>query len=152
MKHVSAISTGFWFLIGGALAGWSLKYPVGGIAKPGPGLYPLGLGLLLMFLSLVLLAQDLKAGWSKGGAAGLTVSRKLKKVGYVIGVLIAAIFVFEWAGYLVTIFSFMFLLTLAGGVQRWKKGLVISILTVAGVYVVFVVLLEQELPHGFFGW
>ena len=152
MKHVSAISTGFWFLVGGLLTGWSVKYPVGGIANPGPGLYPLGLGLLLMFLSLVLLAQDLKAGRSKGGVAGLTVSGKLKKVGYVIGVLIAAIFVFEWAGYLVTIFAFMFLLALAGGVQRWKKGLVISILTVGGVYVVFVVLLEQELPHGFFGW
>ena len=152
MKHVSAIGTGFWFLIGGVLTGWSVKYPVGGIANPGPGLYPLVLGLLLMFLSLVLLAQELKAGLSKGGVAGLTVSSRLKKVGYVIGVLIAAIFVFEWAGYLVTIFSFMFLLALAGGVQRWKKGLVISILTVGGVYVVFVVLLEQELPHGFFGW
>jgi putative tricarboxylic transport membrane protein len=125
---------------------------VGGIANPGPGFYPLGLGLLLMFLSLVLLGQELKAGSSKGRVSGLTVSGRLKKVGYVISVLIAAIFVFERAGYLVTIFSFMFLLALAGGVQRWKKGLVISILTVAGVYVVFVVLLEQQLPHGFFGW
>jgi hypothetical protein len=152
VKPVSASSTGFWFLIGGVLAGWSTKYPVGSIAKPGPGLYPLGLGLLLMFLSLVLHAQELKAGRSKGGVTGLTISGKLKKVGYVIGVLIAAIFVFEWAGYLVTIFFFMFSLALVGGVQRWKKGFVISILTVAGVYAVFVVLLEQELPHGFLGW
>ncbi|MFB3884824.1 MAG: tripartite tricarboxylate transporter TctB family protein [Thermodesulfobacteriota bacterium] len=152
MKPASAISPGFWFLIGGLLAGWSTQYPLGGVANPGPGLYPLVLGLLLMFLSLVLFAQELKTGWSEGGGAGLAVSGKLAKVGYVIGVLIAAIFLFEWAGYLVTIFFFMFLLALIGGVERWKKGLILSILTVAGVYVVFVVLLKQELPRGFLGW
>jgi hypothetical protein len=62
-----------------------------------------------------------------------------------------AAFFFEWVGYLLTFFLLIVLLMKGVAQQSWKRILLTALLTTAGVYIVFVLLLEVQLPHGFLG-
>jgi len=152
MKHADVISGVFWLALGILVTLWSASYQVGNILDPGPGFYPLGLGLLMVLFSLIQLAgqarrssthaEEIPRLFAPGGWA---------KIGYTVVILLLATFLFEVIGYLVTIFFFLVFLMLGQELRSWKKVLFIAILTTLGVYVVFVRLLEQPLPRGFMG-
>lgn len=65
--------------------------------------------------------------------------------------LLLAIFFFEKIGYLFTFFLLIIFLTRGTGPQSWRKILLIAFLSTLGVYLVFVLLLEQPLPRGLLG-
>jgi len=152
MKYAELISAIFWLILGLALAIWSTKYQIGSIGNPGPGLYPLGLGLLLIFFSCILLI-----GWAKKPLISIQVAASFfpeggrTKVGYSVLILLLASFLFEEMGYMITIFLFMVLLQLGSELRSWKRALLVALLSALGVYVVFVRLLEQPLPTGLLG-
>ena len=61
MKSSDLISVIFWLVVGLLLSLWSTRYQIGSLAQPGPGFYPLGLGVLLIFFSLILLGQGTRS-------------------------------------------------------------------------------------------
>ena len=148
MKYSDFISGIFWLIVGLLLSIWSLSYRIGSIINPGPGFWPLGLGLLLIFLSLILLWQAKKSSSVKQKGTSAFFPGVWKKA-YTVLILLLATFFFETIGYLLTIFLLIFSLMLGQELQNWKKFLFIALFTTVGVYIIFVLILRQPLPRGF---
>jgi hypothetical protein len=139
-------------LFGAVTAYFSLRMPVGTFRTAGSGLFPLGLGILLMGLSIVLLI--------KTGAQGKSVAKKkpsdersqsAKQVILFTGTIALAILLFKELGY--PLMSFLLLLALLRilGVRSWAYSLSLSLLTATGAYFLFVVWLQIPLPKGWIG-
>ncbi len=73
------------------------------------------------------------------------------RVGFTVVVLALATFLSKIMGYLLTIFPFRVFLTVASEMHNWKVVLITG-LTIAGIYLVFVRLLEQLLRQGLLGY
>ncbi len=149
MRYSDLISGVVWLALGVLLTLWSIRYNVGSVINPGPGFLPLLLGILLILLSLILLKQVRKSRSIKKARSPLTLPIGWKKLSCTVLILLAATFTFETIGYLLTVFFLMILLMLVAELGGWKKIFLIAILTALGVYVVFVLWLEQPLPVGF---
>jgi hypothetical protein len=150
MKRREIISSLFWLGVGLILTILSATYPLGDFSQPGTGFLPLGLGMLMIIFSVVLLVKALKLTADKGPKVALFTSQS-KKVLYAVIVFVLAVFSFEKVGYLLT---FLFLGVLVTTVTRWmtwKASIVFAVLSVLGIYVIFVWLLKQPLPTGFLG-
>jgi hypothetical protein len=153
MKHRDIVSASFWLVIGLGLSIWSLtSYEIGRLTQPGPGYLPLVLGIILILLSLiVLLGQMKKAPGTRPVVVAAPRPGGWKKVLYTVLLLMVAAFFFERVGYLLTFFFMILLLMKGAEWQSWKRILLTAFLTTLGVYIVFVLLLEQPLPRGFLG-
>jgi len=152
MKYPDLISGLFWLLIGLVLSLWALTYQIGSLTQPGPGYLPLALGILLILLSVILLiGRSRKGSRPKQPVSFSSSTGGWKKVVYTVLVLGLAAFFFETLGYLLTFFLLIAFLMKGTVGQSWRKVLLTALLTTAGVYVVFILLLEQPLPRGFLG-
>ena len=149
MRYSDLVAGGFWLASGLLLALWSLHYNVGSFVSPGPAFLPLALGILLIFLSLLLLWQARKSAPANETGSPFVWPVGWKKISSTILILILAAFLFETIGYLLTVFFLMVLLMLVAELRSWKKILLIAAFTALGVYVVFVFWLGQPLPVGF---
>ena len=153
MKYPDLLGGIFWLAIGLLLTVWSSTYSFGEVNKPGPGFFPFCLGVLLILLATILLAKAHKASSvSPKSASDSVMFGEWKRVVLVVVVLLAASFLFEKLGYLITLFA-MVLLSMrgGGGPQSWKKIFLVSVLATVSVYLVFVLLLKQLLPNGILG-
>jgi putative tricarboxylic transport membrane protein len=148
MKKRELISSLFWLITGFFFTILSATYPIGGFSQPGPGFLPLGLGVLLVLFSVALLIRTLKLPVDIEKQAPLFPAQG-KKVVLAVTVLIVAILLFETAGYLLTLLLLGFLLTSLTGWMSWRDSLIFAVLSVLGIYVIFVWLLKQTLPTGF---
>jgi hypothetical protein len=154
MRYSDFVSGLFWLIVGLLLSIWSLTtYEVGILTRPGPGYLPLALGIIIILLSLILLFGHWKkrASPTKKTALSSPTHSRWKKMVYTVVVLLATGFFFETLGYLITIFLLIALLMMGAEPQSWKKALITAFLTTLGVYLIFVLLLEQPLPRGFLG-
>jgi hypothetical protein len=153
MKHRDVASGLFWLVFGLGLSIWTLtSYEIGRLTQPGPGYLPLALGIILILLSLILLVgQKKKSPGARQAVLPAARSGGWKKVVYTVLVLTIAGFFFERVGYLLTFFFLIVLLMKGAERQSWKRIFLTALLTTVGVYVVFVLLLEVQLPHGFLG-
>jgi len=150
MKYFDLISGIFWLVVGLLFTIWSTRYNIGNMIRPGPGLLPLGLGVLLIFLSLILLlGQAKKSLLDKQKVAFFSTPGGWKKVAYAVLILVLAAFSFEKLGYLLTVFLLIVFLMLGAEFKSWKRIFLVAFFTALGVYLVFVLLLEQPLPRGF---
>ncbi len=140
----------FWLIVGLVLSIWSSHYRVGNIIKPGPGFFPLGLGLLLILFALILIVKQTR----KTSAVPQTpsfVPGGWRRVAYVVSILLVSTFAFEHLGVLVTFFLLVIFTMRWAGSQTWRRSLLTGIFSVLGIYLVFVVVLKQQLPCGFLG-
>ena len=152
MQYRDIISGFFWLIIGIILAVWSAEYKIGNFTEPGPGFLPLLLGLLLILASLALLLQTRKSLRAGQITAPAFAGDGWKKVAYTVVVLVATAFFFEKIGYLLSFFLLIILLMRgAAGRHSWKVTLLVAFFSVLGVYLVFVLLLGQQLPRGLLG-
>jgi hypothetical protein len=74
-----------------------------------------------------------------------------KKVAYTGLVLTLGACFLERIGYLLTFFLLVILLMRGAGSRSWKKILLVAFCSALGIYLVFVLLLEQPLPRGILG-
>lgn len=148
MKSADSIGVLFWGSLGVLISLWSTRYGIGNITNPGPGLFPLLLGLCLIILSFILFFQIKKLPGPGPRVASLFSFQKGIRVVFTLLVLLAAVFLFERLGYLLSIFLLVFSLLRIAEMPGWKRGLVISLSAAFGVHLIFVVLLEQPLPQG----
>jgi hypothetical protein len=152
LNRDEAIGGALMLLFGAVTAYFSLRMPVGTFRSAGSGLFPLGLGILLMGLSIVLL---IKAGAQRKPVAKKKPSDELshsaKQVILFTSAIALAILLFKELGY--PLMSFLLLLALLRilGVRSWAYSLSLSLLTATGVYFLFVVWLQIPLPKGWIG-
>jgi putative tricarboxylic transport membrane protein len=140
------------FLFGAATAYFSLRMPIGTFRAAGSGLFPLGLGILLMSLSLVLLIKVYAQGKPRAEKKPRPEDpQSAKQVILFTGVIALATLFIKPLGY--PLMSFLLLLALLRilGVRRWAYNLSLSLLTATGAYFLFVHWLQIPLPKGWIG-
>jgi putative tricarboxylic transport membrane protein len=155
MKNRDLVSSLFWmtfgilFLIGGLQHGLMRR------GVPGPGFLPFFSGILLVLISFFVLIPALarktcpeKTG-EKPGFFPETGS--LKRILMAIAALLVYGVAMEIAGYLLTTFIFMYFVAQLMESKKRLQILILALSTSIISYLLFVVLLEVQLPKGLLG-
>ncbi|WNQ12753.1 tripartite tricarboxylate transporter TctB family protein [Paenibacillus aurantius] len=136
------------FLVGAAFVWESRKISATSYGSSvGPDIFPMGLGILMMLLSLRLFYEVFRSRPDGAGKPSLD----YKRFGIILGTAVLYAFFLEDIGYVIGTTLFLYV-----GFQVIEPGkrlmsLAVSALFSAAVYYVFVVLLEGSLP-GFPAW
>jgi hypothetical protein len=125
-------------------SGWAL--PLGTIARPGPGLYPLAVGVVGALVAMAWVVTAFRRAPATAGG-GTFVSQGRGRVGVTAGLLVAFCFVLPWVGYPLAAFLFTGLL-LRGLGAKWVIALAIALPCAVVSYYLFGVLLGVPLPRG----
>jgi putative tricarboxylic transport membrane protein len=141
------------FLLGGATVLLSLKMPIGTFQMAGTGMFPLILGILLMFLSCLLLFKLFYQG-KKTTVRRDPVSKVRGSPIHLIlffGTMVLATAFFNQLGYPLSSFLLMVALLRILGMKRWRVTLPLSFITAVVCYFIFVQFLKIPLPKGWIG-
>jgi putative tricarboxylic transport membrane protein len=139
-------------LLGALYLGATLRYPRGALAQPGPGLYPLLLGTLLVIACLGIAAEvwagrrDIEqAAWPRGEDRRRVLVILGASLGYVVSLQVLG---HPAAGTMVLLVVFRVM-----GMRNWGLALALAAAMALGSQYLFGVLLDVPLPTGFwFGW
>jgi hypothetical protein len=140
------------FLFGGATVLLSLRMPIGTFRVAGTGMFPLILGILLMFLSCIfllkLLYQHKKTTTKRDSVAehGSPVQLTL-----FFGTMVLATAFFNQLGYPLTSFLLLVVLLRTLGMKQWFLNILLSSLSAVASYFLFVQWLKIPLPKGWIG-
>lgn len=122
----------------------ALQVPLGTFRMPGAGFFPLALALTLGGLAVALFAMSLLSP-----ALGSTEAwPEQREVFYLIGIVVASAWLFERAGFLLTMALFLALTTRLLGKIGWPTSIVVALVGSIGAYVVFSRVLLIALPSG----
>jgi len=125
----------------------SLGYGFGTLRKPGPGLYPFFIGLIILFFSIVLIIFGLKSKsteplFTKSGVKTFL----LMVITFCLWIITMPIL-----GYVLTTFAVTYAFCKIMKLEGWLKPLALSIATALFIYLLFDVWLYIDLPRGIFG-
>ncbi|MEO3712301.1 tripartite tricarboxylate transporter TctB family protein [Roseateles flavus] len=136
--------SGLLFLLVGLAFAWgATEYNFGSSAKPGPGYFPFGLGILLALLGGLVLFKAVTIESPGGDPIGAIAWRPLL-------VIVGAIAMFGLAlpklGLVLTLPLLIFVSSLAGDEFHWKDALISAVVLTAGSWVIFVWGLKLTIP------
>jgi len=151
-KRLQMKYPGIFFLLLSAYVCWmSLKLDLGTLHKPGPGFISFWSGVLLGFLTLLMLIQDM--GFHKAGRAE---KKKEKTYWKAIILTLAALFItillLKHLGFMVSTVLFVAFLFKCIEKKGWFITLLASFILTLASYYIFKVLLQAELPKGIVGF
>jgi hypothetical protein len=136
--------SGLMFLVVGlgfALA--STRYPLGAAARPGPGYFPLGLGLILAIFGAIVLFKSLTKNAPDGEPIGVIVWRP---IAWIIGSVVIFGFALPWLGMIVALPLLVFTSSLAGDEFKWREVLINMVVLTAGSWLIFIKGLALVIP------
>jgi hypothetical protein len=140
------------FLFGVVTTLLSLRMPIGTFRMGGTGLFPLILGILLMFLSgLFLLRLFVKARSAPEKSFADQIPGSSKQLVFFFGTMVLVTLSFNRLGYPLSSFVLMLALLRVLGVRRWRLNLSLSFIAAAVCYFLFVQWLKIPLPKGLIG-
>jgi len=129
----------------------SLSLPVGKVGKPGPGMIPVGIGIILTFLCLLHVIEvfffEKNRSVQKEEGGVLTRADVLRVIG-VVCVLIVYMIFFQVLGYTLSTIVLMAAILRLLQMHGWLRIGLISILTSGCSYYIFDRLLDVPLPKG----
>lgn len=153
MKKADLITSVILLVISGYVIQEAWRMPPSATFGPGSGFLPFWLGVLLTVLAVILLATAWRRqATEKDSKSPFPGKRALIAIGSVLGGLAVYIVLIEVLGYLVD--TFLYVAFLLGIVerQRWPITVGVAVLTTAGLYLIFQVLLGITLPSNMFGF
>jgi hypothetical protein len=134
--------------LGAAYLWGSFQYPMGSLAQPGAGIYPVAVGVLVGLCSVGLLIGSLVGG---GEREPFPQRKDLQRqLAIVSSMTLFGIFL-KPVGYLICCFVFVAITLFLLGFRSLGKGLLLSALIAAGSYFLFN-LLGTQLPEGVLSW
>lgn len=136
--------SGLLFVVVGVSFAWgATEYSFGTSARPGPGYFPFGLGILLALLGALVLFKALTLESAEGDPIGTIAWRPLL-------VIVAAIVLFGVAlprlGLACSLPLLITLSALAGSEFRWRDVLVSSFVLTVGSWALFILGLKLTIP------
>lgn len=155
MRKADAVVAIFWILLGLTISIWSATFPFGGWEAPGPGFLPLFLGLILILLGSILFFVTIKRkeGSPMATFASLIPDRAaFIRVALTLGGMLVSAALFEYLGFVLTVFFLILFLMRAIQPQKWIVAVLYALLSAFGSFVLFKVLLNTTLPRGFLGF
>jgi putative tricarboxylic transport membrane protein len=131
-------------LLGAWICVEALQVPLGTFRMPGAGFFPLVLGVTLGVLSLLLLGMSLL------NPAGVPTEVRPERweVLYLMGSIVAAVWLFERAGFLLTMALFAGVAMKVLGKMSWVTAAVLAVVGSVMAYVGFGRVLQIALPSG----
>jgi Tripartite tricarboxylate transporter TctB family len=136
--------SGLMFLVTGLGFAWGASiYSFGSSARPGPGYFPFGLGLLLALLGALVLSKSLSVGTDDGEPVGGFAWRPLLIV--LASVVLFAVLL-PRLGMLITLPILVIVSSLASDEFTWKASVVNAVVLTALSWVVFVKGLSLTIP------
>lgn len=136
--------SGLMFVVTGIAFAWgATTYSFGQSARPGPGYFPFGLGLLLAILGAVVLFKSLTVETADGDLVGAFAWKPLL---YIVG----TVAVFGWAlphlGMFLALPLLVIIASLAGDEHHWGEALINAAILTVGSWVIFVWGLNLTIP------
>lgn len=136
--------SGLMFIIVGIAFAWgSTAYSFGNSARPGPGYFPFGLGIILALLGAVVTFKALTIESHNGDPIGAIAWKPLI-------VILGAVAVFGFAlprlGMVITIPLLILISSLGGDEFSWLEVIILSVVLTLMSYLVFVVGLSLVIP------
>jgi len=131
-------------LLGGWICLEALQVPFGSFRMPGAGFFPLLLGITLSVLALVLLSTELLGD----AAATAQVLPARAEVLYLLVAIFASVWLFERAGFVLTMALFLGVVLKVLGKLGWTTTVVLALVGSLAAYVVFGRVLMIALPSG----
>lgn len=130
----------------------SWQMPQSATFGPGVGFLPFWLGVLLAALAVILIAGAWRRPKDPQGRSPFPARKALITVGSVLAGLALYIVLVDVLGFLAA--TFLFVAYLLGAVERerWTVTVSIALLTTAGLYIIFHMLLGIALPRNMFGF
>jgi putative tricarboxylic transport membrane protein len=147
-------------VIGAGYLWYALRYPVETLENPGPGVFPVAVGLLLVVLSalqlvqvgrrLLLVARTDRAPGSPSACP--TDQPNRAEIGrapwLMVGVLVLYLFVVTWIGFLTCTFALVLTCSKLMGTRSWGRAVSLAGGVVLVCYFLFSVWLKVPLPTG----
>jgi putative tricarboxylic transport membrane protein len=153
MKNRDLVSSVVWITMGILFVVGSLQLGLMRRGIPGPGFLPFFSALALIICSLFVLVPALsQKGREKGSEDLFPEPGSLRKVLLALFALVAFGAALEYAGYFLSTFFFMFFVTWMMEPKGWRMFTVLALITAVTSYLLFVLLLEVQLPKGLLGF
>ena len=126
----------------------AMKLPLGTVAKPGAGFYPLAVAVFACVVALVAGARAFLSPQAVRPEApsGVTDPARRRRVAGAVGALAAFCLTLPWIGYPIAAFGFVSVVLWGLG-GRWRAALLTGVLGSAVSYYLFAVLLGVPLPR-----
>jgi hypothetical protein len=136
--------SGLMFIVIGIAFAWgSTNYKFGESARPGPGFFPFGLGILMAILGAMVLFKSLTLEVEGGDKIGPWAWKPLL-------IIAGAVAVFGWmlphVGMFISLPLLVVMSALAGNEFHWKDALINSVVLTAGSWVIFIWGLKLTIP------
>lgn len=140
-------------IFGGITALLSLQMPIGTFRAAGTGLFPLILAIFLMILSGVFLLNLFLRKKKEPGKKEpeMKIHGSARNVILFLGTMALATLFFNPLGYPLVSFLLMVALLRILGTRRWTLNILLSLVTAAASYFLFVGWLKIPLPKGWIG-
>ena len=160
MKKADALLAGIVLLIGIGYEGMAWWMPRGSLSYPGPGFFPVIVGLFLILTAAGCVIQAFTAGMSPdpsaaggklAGEHAPTARPCAGKAWGLLGLLAAYALFLKPLGFLIAIFLFLLVSIRIFGYRRWLPSLGFTAAIAAISYVSFVIWLKVPLPLGILG-
>jgi putative tricarboxylic transport membrane protein len=152
MKNRDLVSSIVWMAFGGLFVVGALEQGLIRKGIPGPGFVPFLTGLALIAVSLFVLIPTLRRGNDNQGSAFFPERGSFKKIMFALAALFGYGMALSYLGYLLTTFLFMFSMGRLMESKGWFATTLLALLTAVLSYLLFVVLLEVQLPQGPLGF
>ena len=144
IKSQRDFASGIMFLaVGIAFAIGATTYAFGNSARPGPGYFPLLLGIILSILGAVVLFTSLTIESEGGDPIG---DIAFKPLGLVLGAVALFGFLLPLAGMIVAVPVLIWIASLAGDEYHWKGTLMMCVILTFFSWLVFVKGLGLTIP------
>ncbi len=129
--------------VGLAFAWGALEYSFGQSARPGPGYFPFGLGILLALLGALVLFGALTIETDHGDPIGRIA---WKPLGIVVGSVVLFGLLLPWLGLVVALPVLVITSAMAGDEFHWGEAVVNAAVLTAGSWFIFVYGLNLTIP------
>ena len=130
---------------------WSLKYGFGSLSEPGVGFITFFAGAILALLALLLFFSSFREKEKPADLRKLWAGLDVKKVLYVVGLLVVYTISLRPVGFPLCTFLLLFFLFRVKGAYGIWTTLFVSCFVTAVSYLVFQVWLQVQLPRGILG-
>ncbi len=144
------ISALFWVATGLAICVESFRLGPGQLSAPGPGLIPLGCGLVLGFFGIVVFFRSFKASLREAETTRMG-KIQWRKLALTLASLAGYAFLLDLLGFKLVTLSWMFFICRLGKIG-WKASVLISVITTVSSYILFGYYLAIRFPRGILGF
>ena len=149
MKIGSVVFAGLILAVGLVYGIMALNMPLGRLAYPGPGLFPMIVGVFLVATALGCLIQEiLSPSPLPDRDSAAQPRRNVQKTFQLIALMIGYTLMLKPLGFLVCIGVFLIVAIRIFGYRRWAPALAMAAVIAGASYISFVLWLKVPLPQG----